>query len=193
MTARRGPFLRRLRRGLALGAAALALGAGGLLAQAMFDFMPDGGRGLFVQVFGDEADGLANVASLTLPADDWQGLIRQRDTALSESAVMTLASYLAQNFPLPEPAALAGLDPAALAAALPRDGKDLAIRYCQGCHGFYTGYVGHDRDMNGWMVMFNSPFHTEIRMNRAERLTFAHYSAINLPIPIKDVPPDLRH
>ncbi|PKP74837.1 MAG: hypothetical protein CVT84_06315 [Alphaproteobacteria bacterium HGW-Alphaproteobacteria-6] len=178
-----------------LAAALLALGATTtmVLAQAGFEFMPDGGRNLLVQVVKAEPATLAGIAARKLDAGEWLALVQEHDAGLTEAEGLTLAGYLALNLPLAEPAALAGLPPEKLADALPRDGKDLAIRHCQGCHGFYTGYLGHHRDMTGWMVMFNSPFHTEIRMNPTERRTFAQYSAENLPMPIEDVPADLRH
>jgi len=180
------------RRGL-LAMAALALASGVALGQIGFEFMPDGGRNLMVQAFDAQSGTLTDISAMALDAEGWQAWITEAQATLAEDEVMTLASYMALNLPLADPEALGALGPEDLAAALPRDGKDLAIRYCQGCHGFYTGYLGHDRDANGWMVMFNSPFHTEIRMNRTERLTFAHYSAINLPMRLEDVPPDLRH
>jgi hypothetical protein len=199
---RQKPRRRVARRGI-LAMAALALASGVALAQIGFEFMPDGGRNLMVQVLDADPGRLAEVGTMTLDAEGWQAWITEgqstdaqialTQTALAEAEVMTLASYMALNLPLADPETLGALGPEDLAAALPRDGKDLAVRNCQGCHGFYTAYLGHDRDANGWMVMFNSPFHTEIPMNRTERLTFAHYSAINLPMRLEDVPPDLRH
>ncbi len=178
-----------------LGGAFLAFGATAtmLLAQTGFEFMPDGGRNLAVQVLFSEPTDLAAMMARKLDAEEWLSVIQAQDAELTETEGLTLANYLALNLPLAEPAAFADLRPEDLAGALPRDGKDLAIRHCQGCHGFYTAYLGHDRDVNGWLVMFNSPFHLEIRMNPVERRTFAQYSAVNLPIPIEDVPVDLRH
>jgi hypothetical protein len=178
-----------------LGAAILAFGVSAtmLLAQAGFEFLPDGGRNLTVQVFSSEPAALAEAMARKLDAKEWLAVIQSQDAELTEAEEQTLADYLALNLPLAEPVAFADLSPETLPEVLPRDGKDLAIRHCQGCHGFYTGYLGHDRDVNGWLVMFNSPFHLEIRMTPVERRTFAHYSAANLPMPIEDVPVDLRH
>ncbi len=170
----------------------LAVALAAAAAEDGFAFMPDGGRGLVLRVFGPDPATLADLAALSLDAEGWGVLLAERGADLSEAEAATLAGYLALNLPLPDPAALAGLSPDELASALPPDGKDLAIRHCQFCHGFYSGYLGHDRDVNGWLVVFNSPFHSEIRMSPAERRTFAAYSAANLPIPIEAVPPDLR-
>lgn len=185
-----GPALIRRLCGAAL---AVCTSVGVALAQADFDFMPDGGRNLLVQVFDADPSILAGITAQKLEAEDWQTLVQDHKPGLTEAEARTLASYMALNLPLADPSTLADLAPETLADALPRDGKDLAIRNCQGCHGFYTGYLGHSRDVNGWLVMFNSPFHLEIRMNPTERRTFAHYSALNLPLPIENVPADLRH
>ena len=180
---------------LPLGVTLLALGVSATMVQAQtgFEFMPDGGRNLAVQVFPSKPAALAEMMTRELDAEQWKAVIQGQNGELTEAEILTLAGYLALNLPLDESAVLADLPPENLAVALPRDGKDLAIRNCQGCHGFYTGYLGHDRDVNGWLVMFNSPFHLEIRMTPVERRTFAHYSAVNLPMPIENVPVDLRH
>lgn len=180
-----------LKRGFAV--IALVAVAWAAWAQTGFEFMPDGGRNLSVAVFAEAPGGLAAIAAEELDAEGWRAVLDERAPDLGEEQALTLASYLALNLPITDPSSLDGLDPEELALALPRDGKDLAIRHCQFCHGFYTAYLGHDRDVNGWLVVFNSPFHMEIRMNPVERRTFAHYSAINLPMPISEVPPDLRY
>lgn len=183
-------------RRLIAGTAGLALLAGVVLAQAGFEFMPDGGRTLALQAFGTEPDLLSEIAARSDDAEGWQAFIAanavERGLDFSDAQTETLSHYLALNMPLADLEDLTERAPEDLARALPRDGKDLAIQYCQGCHGFYTAYLGHDREVNGWLVVFNSPFHMEIRMDPTERRTFAHYSAINLPMRIEDVPPDMR-
>ncbi|MFN3938646.1 MAG: hypothetical protein ACK4KW_13840 [Gemmobacter sp.] len=176
--------------------AALALAAGLAFAQAGFEFMPDGGRTLVLRLYGADPVALAEVVAQEHDANGWAEVIvaeaAARDVPMTDPERLTLAHYLALNLPLADPAAVADLAPEDLARALPMDGKDLAIRHCQGCHGFYTAYLGHDREVNGWLVVFNSPFHMEIRMSPTEKRTFAHYSAINLPMRIEDVPPEMR-
>lgn len=171
----------------------LALLPGAVAAQTGFEFMPDGGRNLVIQAFGANPETLAGVAERKADADGWRVLLKEQAPDFSAAQVDTLASYLALNLPLANAAALRGMTPEQATRTLPLDGKELAIRHCQFCHGFYTAYLGHDRDLNGWLVVFNSPFHMEIAMNPTERQTFASYSAINLPIPFEDVPPDFRY
>lgn len=174
---------------VAVGAVALA---GVALAQAGMEFVPDGGRTLSLKVFGADPDRLADVADKSLDREEWWEYLTQSDVDLNETEALTLAGYLSLNMPLEEPEALAGLDAEELADALPRDGKDLAIRHCQSCHGFYSGYLAHDRDMAGWMQTFHAPFHLEIPMSRTEIETFALYSEYNMPLAIDEVPPEWR-
>ena len=44
----------------------------------------------------------------------------------------------------------------------------------------------------GWLVVFASPFHKDIPMSQTEREIFADYSAINMPMRVEDVPPEMR-
>ncbi len=114
--------------------------------------------------------------------------------SLTDREQRTLAAYLAVNMPVPDPgetAAKAG-DPAALRAALPRDGRELAWNECQFCHSLFTSHLTQDRDMQAWLNLFESPFHREMKMTPQEREEFARYSTINMPMKIEDVPPDLR-
>lgn len=172
--------------GAALCAAALAAEPDG------FAFMPPGGRTVLAELLppGDAAL-MAETASRTASAKEWADWARQRDPALSDTAVETFAGYAALNFPV-------GADAGASLAAsgdpqfLPPDGKDLAIAHCQFCHSLFSGYLMQDRDEVSWLSTFKSPFHAEIPMTEVERETFANYSARNMPLKFQDVPPELR-
>ena len=171
--------------------AALMLFAGSLLAQPEMDFMPDGGRETLLRLAGSSAIDLAEVTGRTATEEDWAVTVAAADPSLPSAAVETLASYLAINMPLASgPSGMDGAEQAA--ASLPPDGKKLAIENCQFCHSFFTGYLVHDRDTQGWQNIFKAPFHTELPMTEKERKTFARYSAINMPIPYEKVPEDLR-
>lgn len=171
---------------------ALCLLAGSLLAQPDFDFMPDGGRRTVLQVFGGSVAELAAVASAQRDAAEWQDLIAGKAPDLGTGEIETLASYLAVNMPLPAETVGAATTPEELVAAFPPDGKELAIANCQFCHSFFTGYLAHDRDAEGWRGVFKPPYHSELPMSERERETFSLYSAINMPIPYQDVPEELR-
>lgn len=176
-------------RAAAAGAVMLAAAA---LAQMGMEFMPDGGRTLALAAFGNDPGRIAGIAAESREAEEWYALVMDTGAGLTEVQARTLAGYLALNLPLADPASLKDLEPAELANALPRDGKDLAIANCQSCHSFFTGYLTHDRDTTGWMQTFQAPFHREIDMNRTEIETFARYSELNMPLSFDEVPPEWR-
>ena len=119
---------------------------------------------------------------------EWRDFAAARNKALTERELGTLAAYLAVNMPLSDDAVKRGN----LAAALPPDGRDLAWSGCQPCHSLFASHLTQKRTVQGWRNVFLSPFHRELKMNPQEREEFARYSALNMPMKIEDVPPDLR-
>ncbi len=154
------------------------------LAQPDFGFMPDGGRQMLAALARDGKLALADIGAKRAGEAEWRTILSAADASLESGPLETLASYLAVNMPV--------RDGALTSERLPPDGKELAIANCQFCHSFFTGYLVHDRDAEGWRAIFKSPFHTELPMSPTERETFARYSAINMPIDYADVPEDLR-
>lgn len=175
---------------------ALLLGAAPAPAQLDYSFMPKGGKALLLEVLaeaGGDEDLLA-VLSARRSEGEWRQALAARAAALSEREQSTLAAYLAVNMPVPDPAGTAvhAGRPTELYAALPRDGRELAWHECQFCHSLFTSHLTQDRSVQAWMNMFESPFHREMKMTAQEREEFSRYSAINIPMKIEDVPPDLR-
>lgn len=154
-------------------------------ADDLMGFMPDGGRGLFLQVFADPEDQMAQLGQ-ALDVTERTVAITAAAPDLAPRARDTLAAYLAAIAPLDLPA---GTD---IAAILPPDGKDHAVAQCQSCHSLFSGYLMHRRDRTGWLAIFNSPFHVKIPMTETEQAIFADYSAINMPMRFQDVPPEYR-
>jgi hypothetical protein len=159
-----------------------AVSVAAALAQAGFEFMPDGGRGTLSRLIEAGHLPAERLAGPKTSEQDWSTILAKADPALEPRTLETLASYLAANMP----EQLGG------GGELPADGKELAIENCQFCHSFFTGYLVHDRDTEGWRAIFKSPFHRELPMSAPQRETFARYSAINMPIPFEDVPEELR-
>jgi hypothetical protein len=178
---------------LCLVLAALLFGAVPGWAQEDHGFMPKGGNVLLQQVLvqASSAD-LHAILSASHSATEWQDTLRPRTGALSEREQRTLAAYLADNLPLPAAAVEQAATGEKLAAALPPDGDELAWNHCGSCHSLFTGYLMQDRDTQGWLSVFLSPFHRQIKLTNQERATFAGYSSINMPMKAQDVPPDLR-
>ncbi|RBI87489.1 hypothetical protein DRV85_00730 [Rhodosalinus halophilus] len=181
---------------MAEGRASALLGAlllaGAALAQGdAFDFMPPGGREILASLAGGDANALAEIAGREHDRDGWAEWTRAQAPDLEAAQVETFAAYAALNLPAGEDV-LAEVADSGGASALPPDGKDLAVQQCQFCHSMFSGYLMHDRDEAGWLSTFKAPFHLEIPMNETERATFAAYSAINMPMKMQDVPPELR-
>lgn len=153
-------------------------------------FMPKGGRVLLLDLLGappDQAE-LQAIAQTRRTEPEWRDFVVARKKSLTERELATLAAYLAVNMPLSDEAVKRGK----LTSALPPDGRDLAWNGCQNCHSLFAGYLTQDRDVQAWRNIFLSPFHRELKMSPQEREEFARYSALNMPMKIDDVPPDLR-
>jgi hypothetical protein len=146
-----------------------------------FGFLPDGGRGLFARAFPDRP---AQQAALATARSEAEWTLALTGSGLTEGEAATLAAYLARIAPLQ-----AGPDPV---ADLPLDGRDMALAQCQSCHSLFSGYLTQRRDRQGWLSVFASPFHAAIPLDDGARAIFADYSAINMPLPLDAVPPEMR-
>lgn len=172
-------------------AVALFLMPASVLCQEDFGFMPKGGKILLLELTSKPAE-LREIGSARRNEAEWHEFIAGRKTSMTERDVNELAAYLAINMPVPEEALAKAQDSAALAAALPADGRDLAWNQCQSCHSLFSGYLMQNRDAQGWRSIFLSPFHRQIKMTAQERETFARYAAFSMPMKAEDVPADLR-
>lgn len=153
-------------------------------------FMPKGGRALLLDLLGAPPDQveLRAIVQARRTEPQWVDFVAARKKPLTERELATLAAYLAINMPLSDDA----LKLDNLASALPPDGRDLAWNGCQSCHSLFASHLTQKRPVQGWRNMFLSPFHRELQMSPQEREEFARYSALNMPMKIEDVPPDLR-
>ncbi len=184
----------RARRLIPMSLAVALMGPLPAFAQQSFDFMPKGGKSLFVDVFGAKPDAatLDEMAAAPRSEAQWSGVLAEWNTGLGDKGLHTLAAYLAVNMPLPGEALDAATKAGDIAMALPVDGRELAWNGCQLCHSLFAGYLTQDRGLQGWQNMFESPFHRELTMTPQERDEFSRYSAINMPMKFDDVPEDLR-
>ena len=165
----------------------------------IFDFIPLGGRSLLGTVLESKLPAADVRALLTAKRarDEWLADLKARAETVSalqsldDQQLLTLADYMSFNLPLP--AAKVPADPARAdwKKVLPRDGRDLALEYCQSCH-IITVTVTQDRTKEHWLGTMNKPSHVEIKLAKAEREALASYLVINAGIPIDQVPEDLR-
>ena len=181
----------------AVAVAVLAAGLTAALAEQLdYGFMPKGGKTLLLEVLGSapaDKDVRAILEARRSEAE-WREAMAPRAKGLGDREFHTLASYLATNLPVPDASRVAGMaaKPVELAAALPRDGRELAWNECQFCHSLFTSHLTQARSVQAWLNMFQSPFHRGLKLTEQERREFASYSAINMPMQIEDVPADLR-
>jgi len=172
-------------------AVALLLMPASVFCQEDFGFMPKGGKTLLLELTSKPAE-LRDIGSARRSEAEWREFIAKHEASMTERDVNELAAYLAINTPVPEGALPDAQDAAALGAAFPADGRELAWNQCQSCHSLFSGYLMQSRDPQGWRSIFLSPFHRNIKMTAQERETFARYAAFSMPMKAEDVPADLR-
>lgn len=165
----------------------------------IFDFIPLGGRSLLIEIFEGKppAEEVQAVLAGKHTREEWLDYLKGHAAKLpglqdlDDRQLLTLADYLSFNMPLP--AAKVPADPAKAdwRKVLPRDGRDLALNYCQSCH-IITVVVTQDRPAEHWLGTMHKPSHIEIELTEKERKALASYLVINAGIPIDDIPEELR-
>jgi mono/diheme cytochrome c family protein len=198
---RRDPGTRtaRLLAGLVAAAALLLAGLATAATDPIFDFIPDGGRTLLARALAAKAppDEARAIVTGKRARDDWLKYLRERRQALpalqkyDDRQMETLADYLAFNMPLAAAKIPGNPTLAAWEKALPPDGRDFTLDYCQGCH-IVTVVVTQDRTRDAWFGSLGKPSHVQIKLNRQQREALVAYLVLNAAIPIDQVPRDLR-
>jgi hypothetical protein len=178
---------------------ALLVAAGVARAADVFDFIPAGGKTLLLKVLAGSPpadEGRALLAGKRT-RQEWLSYLQGRGKALaglqrlSEKELLTLADYLSFNMPLPAARIPASPTQANTEKLLPRDGRDLALEYCQSCH-IITVVVTQDRSREAWLGTLNKPSHVQIKLSSDQREALVGYLLLNAAIPIDLVPEDLR-
>lgn|SRR5579872_98060 len=162
-------------------------------------FIPSGGRTLLTDIANSKppAGEIKSLLTAKHSREEWSGYLSAHGKAvpaiqkLSDKERLTLADYLSFHMPLAAnqvPANPAGAD---WTRNLPKDGRDLALNNCQGCH-IITVVVTQQRTHTAWMGTLSTPSHAPIKMTAAEREELASYLELDAGIPIEQVPEDLR-
>jgi len=157
-------------------------------------FIPAGGRTLLSDVANSKppADELKALLTGKHSREEWVGYLKAHSQTLpalqrlSDKQQLTLADYLSFHMPLS-----ASQVSANLARTLPKDGRDLALDNCQGCH-IITVVVTQDRTKTHWLGTMGTPSHSVIKITPQEREELASYLELNAAIPIEQVPEELR-
>ncbi len=162
-------------------------------------FIPAGGRTLLTDIATSKppADELKALLTGKRSRDEWSSYLKAHSQAvpalqsLNDKRQLTFADYLSFHMPLPAnqvPANLASTD---WTRNLPKDGRDLSLANCQGCH-IITVVVTQQRTKTAWLGTLSTPSHAVIKMTPAEREELASYLELNAGIPIEQVPEELR-
>jgi mono/diheme cytochrome c family protein len=160
-------------------------------------FIPAGGRTLLSNIVSSKpsADELKALLTGKHSREEWSAYLKSHNQALpavqrlTAKEQTTLADYLSYHMPLPQvPANLGGTD---WTRTLPKDGRDLSLDNCQGCH-IITVVVTQERSKTNWLGTMSTPAHAVIKMTPAERDEVATYLVLNAGIPIEQVPEELR-
>jgi hypothetical protein len=185
---------------------ALAVIFGGYLVQQLFaqtaeqlKFIPSGGRTLLTGIASSKpnADELKALLTAKHSREEWNGYLNAHSQALpalqrlSDKERLTLADYLSFHMPLRADQVPANLASANWTRTLPKDGRDLALEHCQGCH-IITVVVTQQRSKTAWLGTMSTPAHAVIKITDQEREELASYLEQNAGIPIEQVPEELR-
>jgi len=167
--------------------------------EAQLTFIPPGGRTLLTNIATSKppTGELKALVTSKHSRDEWSAYLKTRTQAvpalkrLDDKQVLTLADYLSFHMPLPASQVPADTARTDWTRNLPKDGRDLALDNCQGCH-IITVVVTQERSKTAWLGTESTPSHAVINMTPAQREELASYLEINGGIPIEQVPEELR-
>ncbi len=162
-------------------------------------FIPSGGRTLLTDVVASKppAGEIKSLLTAKHSRDEWSSYLAAHSKTvpaiqkLSEKERLTLADYLSWHMPLPPNQVPANPVSTDWTRNLPKDGRDLSLNNCQGCH-IITVVVTQQRSHTAWMGTLSTPSHAPIKMTADEREELASYLEQNAGIPIEQVPEELR-
>ena len=162
-------------------------------------FIPSGGRTLLTNIGTSKppAEELKSLLTGKHPRGEWSGYLNAHSKAvpaiehLNDKEQLTLADYLSFHMPLPPNQVPANLASTNWTRTLPKDGRDLALEHCQGCH-IITVVVTQVRTKTAWLGTLTTPSHAVIKMTPQEREELASYLELDAGIPIEQVPEELR-
>lgn len=171
-----------------LGGALLILPASALAEPQ--EALPAGPKQLLSQAVGEDLDALAEIMAADRTAEEWRAHLGNEAPDIDEAGLDILAGYLALNMPVES--APDGDSAEIAIAALPEDGREMFLQSCHSCHGVADYYLLQDRDAEGWMEIFDAPYHRRLLTGDNERETFASYAADAMPITEADIPEEWR-
>ncbi len=189
----------------ALVASAALLAVPSRAAEDEFKFMPKGGRDLFVEVLAacTDCNDIIAFAAKQGGQEAWLKYFSAKQSrqksdpkkgalaGLSDKQTQVLLTYLAVNTPLSKENLPRDTKGASWTAALPPDGRQLALEKCMGCHSLGVTVL-NEADYRGWSMIMRKSDHVVIRMKEKEIETLKQYLSIITPMSENEVPKQLR-
>jgi len=177
--------------GIIIGSILLCVAAQG---QEEYRFLPDSGREILMGVL-DRCIKCAPVATLAearRSPEEWTSYFAEREGpgGLDGRQVKELTTYLAINFPI----SLRDIPARAkMVDFLPKGGKQLLLENCAHCHSLSIPALAEKTDI-AWGNHLTQKDHAAIlgRLKESELNTLTSYLAINMPVPEKEIPEELR-
>ncbi len=147
--------------------------------------LPPGPKQTLALWAGEDAAALTVLLTEARGAEAWRS---EFSGIGDESALTALADYLELNLPVEA----VGADVQTLVASLPLDGKEIFLATCLSCHGGDRYFLQQDMAVDGWMGIFDAPYHRRLLTEGVERETFASYAAATTPLALDPVPDELQ-
>lgn len=162
------------------------------IAQEQLAFVPDSGREILFKMANKfpKSEDLASLAASKKSPVEWKGYLAAKGmlTGLKEKQIEELITYMAINFPFTK---ISGTT--IKTDDLPKGGKQILLDKCQGCHSISVVVLTEKPEVAWQNVMLRTD-HAQIteELKEMEVNTLTAYLAINMPVPEKDVPKNLR-
>lgn len=147
--------------------------------------LPAGPKEILEQWAKNDVAALAELLDKDLNSEAWQAEFGEIE---GQGSLTALTAYLALNAPVQ----VSGADVTAVLTILPPDGKELFLQNCLSCHGGERYFLQQSKTVDGWMAIFDAPYHRRLLVEGVERETFVTYAAETAPLSLDTVPEELR-
>lgn len=158
-----------------------------------YDFMPKGGSKLLVDVLNrSKGVDLKFILNGKMTKGKWKEYLQGKGglAGLNQKQVDTLINYLTINMPAPKVKIPSDIKKLKF-NDLPNDGQEILLESCTLCHPLGP-VLSESRDAKGWESVYYTNPHPETKLSKQALDELCTYLGINMPIPDKDIPAELK-